>query len=93
MIIKLLLVFLPLILVSSVFAFDYPEAERVEQVDEYFGVKVEDPYRWLEEDVRESERVSKWVTEQNIITRRYLDNIPCREKIEQRLTELWDYDK
>ncbi len=72
---------------------EYPKAERVDQVDEYFGVKVSDPYRWLEEDVRESERVSEWVEHQNEITRAYLDGIPEREQIKERLTELWDYDK
>ena len=74
-------------------AIKYPEAERVAQLDEYFGVKVADPYRWLEEDVRESERVSKWVERENEITRKYLDGIPEREQIKERLTELWDYDK
>ena len=79
--------------VSCTTSLKYPEAERVDQVDEYFGVKVADPYRWLEEDVRESDRVNEWVEQQNEITRGYLDNIPEREQLKQRLTELWDYDK
>ena len=79
--------------VSCTSSIKYPKAERVDQVDDYFGVKVADPYRWLEEDVRESERVSEWVDKQNEITRAYLDSIPEREQIKERLTELWDYDK
>ncbi len=50
----------------------YPETRRVDQVDEYFGVKVPDPYRWLEADVRESPEVAEWVKKQNEVARQYL---------------------
>ena len=71
----------------------YPETRRVDQVDEYFGVKVPDPYRWLEADVRESPEVAEWVKKQNEIARKYLDAIPQRHAIEKRLTELWNYER
>jgi prolyl oligopeptidase len=72
---------------------EYPETRRVEHVDEYHGVKLHDPYRWLEADVRESEEVAAWVKAQNSVARAYLDAIPAREKIEARLRELWNYER
>ena len=72
---------------------NYPETRRVDQVDEFFGVKVADPYRWLEGDVRESEEVAKWVEKQNVVAREYLDAIPQHAAIEKRLTELWNYER
>ncbi len=72
---------------------NYPETRRVDQVDEFFGVKVADPYRWLEKDVRESEEVAEWVKQQNAVAREYLDAIPQRAAIEKRLTELWNYER
>ena len=72
---------------------NYPGSLKVEQVDEYFGVKVEDPYRWLEEDVRESARVKEWVDAQNAVTFAYLKGLPGRDAIEERLTKIWNYEK
>lgn len=72
---------------------DYPETKTVEQVDDYHGVKIDDPYRWLEQDVRESEDVHQWVQAQNQVTFGYLESISEREIIEKRLTELWNYEK
>ncbi|MCP4203970.1 MAG: S9 family peptidase [bacterium] len=71
----------------------YPATERIEHYDDYHGTKVHDPYRWLEDDVRESDEVAQWVEKQNKVTFGYLDQIPERERIKQRLTELWDYEK
>jgi prolyl oligopeptidase len=78
----------------SVFAdpIDYPTTETVEQRDVY-QVAVDDPYRWLEQDVRESQRVADWVARQNAVTRAYLDKLPGREQIEHRVTELWNYER
>jgi prolyl oligopeptidase len=73
--------------------FEYPDTRRVNQVDEFHGVKVADPYRWLEADVRESPEVAEWVKKQNQIARAYLDSIPERPAIEKRLTELWNYER
>ncbi|RPH57326.1 S9 family peptidase, partial [bacterium] len=66
----------------------YPETRRVDHVDTYHGVQVPDPYRWLEADVRESDEVRAWVEAQNRVTSRYLEAIPEREPIRERLTEL-----
>jgi prolyl oligopeptidase len=71
----------------------YPESRRSDHVDVIHGVDVPDPYRWLEDDVRESDEVAKWVERQNEITFTYLKSIPEREQIEKRLTELWNYEK
>ena len=71
--------------------FDYPETKKVDQVDDYFGTMVSDPYRWLENDT--SAETSEWVNIQNELTRSYLDSLPYREKIQNRLTELWNYPK
>ena len=71
----------------------YPATATVEHVDTYHGIDVPDPYRWLEDDVRESEAVASWVEGQNEITFAYLDSIPERDLIKARLTELWDYDR
>jgi prolyl oligopeptidase len=71
----------------------YPPTRRTDQVDEYHGVKVADPYRWLEQDVRKSKEVADWVAAENKVTNAYLAAIPERERIRKRLTELWNYPK
>lgn len=71
----------------------YPETPRVSHTDEYHGTKVADPYRWLENDVRESKEVAEWVKAQNKVTFGYLKQIPEREAIRKRLTELWNYER
>jgi len=72
---------------------DYPQVRRVDHTDDYHGTKVADPYRWLEDDVRQSEEVADWVAAENKVTFAFLESIPQREKIRRRLTELWDYAK
>ena len=74
-------------------AIDYPPSATVDHVDNYHGTDVADPYRWLEDDVRESEDVSNWVEAQNGVTFEYLATIEERSLIEKRLTELWDYER
>src|SRR5262249_19727007 len=71
----------------------YPNTRRGDQVDDYHGTKVEDPYRWLEADVRTSKEVADWVAAENEITSAYLKSIPEREAIKKRITELWNYEK
>ena len=71
----------------------YSETRRVDHVDVYHGTKVPDPYRWLEDDVRESKEVAAWVTAKNKEAFAYLESIPEREPIKKRLTELWNYEK
>ncbi len=67
----------------------YPEVARSDQVDDYFGVKVEDPYRWLED--LEAAAVRQLVERQNALTQPYLEAIPVRRRIIERMTELWGY--
>jgi prolyl oligopeptidase len=69
----------------------YPETKTVDQVDDFFGTKVSDPYRWLENDT--SAETKDWVQRENAVTNAYLDQIPFRDAIKQRLTELWNYEK
>ena len=69
----------------------YPKAKTVAQVDVIHGVKVADPYRWLEDD--NGEETKAWVQAENEVTFAYLKQIPAREKIKQRLTNLWNYEK
>ena len=69
----------------------YPETKTVDHVDTYHGQSVEDPYRWLEADTAAA--VEGWVERQNEVTFGYLESIPFREPLRQRLEELWDYEK
>jgi prolyl oligopeptidase len=69
----------------------YPVTKKVDQVDDYFGTPVEDPYRWLEDD--NSEETAEWVKQQNEVTFNYLSKIPYREKVKERLSELWNFPK
>ena len=69
----------------------YPVTEKVHQVDTYFGIDVADPYRWLEDD--NSPETAKWVEEENKVTFGYLESIPFRSKIKERLEELYNYPK
>ena len=71
----------------------YPESKTIDQFDDLHGVRVADPYRWLETDVRESKDVEQWVTAQNQVTFEYLASLPQRESIKKRLTELWNFEK
>jgi prolyl oligopeptidase len=69
----------------------YPTTRTVDQVDDYHGTLVADPYRWLENP--DSDDSKTWIEAQNQITFNYLANIPSRNSIKHRLTELWDYEK
>ena len=69
----------------------YPETKTVETVDDYFGTKVADPYRWLENN--DSPEVAAWVEAQNKVTFAYLDQIPYRAAVKDRLTKLFNYPK
>ena len=72
-------------------AVNYPETKQVDTVTSYFGTEVKDPYRWLEDDM--SEETGDWVKRQNEVTFGYLDTIPFREDLKQRLETLWNYEK
>jgi prolyl oligopeptidase len=72
---------------------EVPMTRRTDHVDTYHGIQVADPYRWLEADVRENEEVADWIAAQNLATNAFLEGIPQREKIKQRLTQLWNFEK
>ncbi len=73
---------------------DYPQTRKVDQKDTYAeGMVVEDPYRWLEADVRESQDVRAWVDAQNKVTFGYLESLPHRAAIKSRLTSMSNYEK
>nr|WP_233494469.1 prolyl oligopeptidase family serine peptidase [Mesonia sp. K7] len=72
-------------------AVTYPETKKVDTIDTYFGTKVKDPYRWLEDD--RSAETEAWVKAQNEVTFGYLDQIPYRDSIKNRLEEIWNYEK
>jgi prolyl oligopeptidase len=69
----------------------YPESKRVEVVDDYFGTKVPDPYRWLEDN--DAPEVAAWVEAQNKVTFAYLDQISYRAQLKDRLMKLYNYPK
>jgi prolyl oligopeptidase len=71
--------------------FNYPKPKRVDQVDDFHGVKVADPYRWMEET--DSPEVKEWIEAENKITQSYISSIPQREAIKNRLTEIWNYER
>ena len=69
----------------------YPETRKDDQVDDYHGTQVADPYRWLEDD--NSAETLAWVNAQNQVTHGYLEQIPYRSQLKQRLQELYNYPK
>ncbi|MEM7714832.1 MAG: prolyl oligopeptidase family serine peptidase [Cyanobacteria bacterium P01_A01_bin.68] len=70
---------------------NYPDSRKGQQVDNYHGLEVADPYRWLENP--DSEETIAWIKAQNKVTFNYLEQIPARDDIKKRLTKLWDYEK
>ncbi|MEB3217073.1 MAG: prolyl oligopeptidase family serine peptidase [Nostocales cyanobacterium 94392] len=76
---------------TTVHNLNYPATSKSQQVDNYHGTEVADPYRWLENP--DSKETKSWVEAQNKVTFGYLEKIPQREDIKKRLTKLWDYEK
>ena len=71
--------------------YTYPPARKADQVDDYHGVKIADPYRWLENP--DSDETRAWVEAQNKLTFGFLDQIPERAQLKARLTKLWNYER
>jgi prolyl oligopeptidase len=69
----------------------YPVTRKTDSTDTYFGTKISDPYRWLEDD--KSAETGEWVKAQNKVTFDYLSSIPFRDKIKDRLTKIWNFEK
>ena len=74
-------------------AIAYPPARRVDLVETQFGVPVADPYRWLENDVRNDPEVASWVAAENQVTDRVLQTLPLRSWFKERMTALYDYER
>jgi len=74
-------------------ALAYPQTRRVDLVEPQFGAQVADPYRWLENDVRNDAEVKQWVDAQNVVTNQFLGTLPGREALEKRITELYNYER
>ena len=70
---------------------NYPKTKKIPIKENYFGTEVVDNYRWLEDDNKKKKK--KWVTNQNEITFSYLDKIPIRGQLKNRLEQLWNYEK
>jgi prolyl oligopeptidase len=85
----LLLSFLPM--PASDLPLSYPPTRQADQVDDYHGTKIADPYRWLEDD--NSAETRAWVEAQNKVTLGFLEKIPERARIKERLTKLWNYER
>jgi prolyl oligopeptidase len=77
--------------IYSMAQFNYPQARKVEQTDNYHGTQVADPYRWLEDD--RSAETAEWVKQQNDLTFNYLDKIPYRQAFQNRLEKVFNYPK
>ena len=73
-------------------ALSYPKTKEVDHIDDYHGTQIADPYRWLEQPAPTPD-VATWIEAQNELTFEYLDDIPTREPLKKRLTDIWDYPK
>jgi len=71
----------------------YPETRRGDTVETLFGETIADPYRWLENDVRNDAEVAEWVERQNAVTDAYLAQLPARAWFRRRIGELYDYER
>ncbi len=71
----------------------YPATPRGDTVETSFGERIADPYRWLENDVRQDPRVRDWVTAQNAVTSAFLAQLPGRAAIRARMTQLYNYER
>jgi prolyl oligopeptidase len=79
--------------VQAASAVAYPQTRATDLVEDHFGVKVADPYRWLENDVRNDPEVAQWVAAENKVTDAFLETLPLRDWFKQRMTALYDYER
>ena len=71
--------------------FTYPDARKSEQTDDYHGTEVADPYRWLEDP--DSDESQAWIEAENALAFGFLEKIPARQALQERLTTLWNYER
>ncbi|MEK6615223.1 MAG: prolyl oligopeptidase family serine peptidase, partial [Bacteroidota bacterium] len=76
---------------STIEHLPYPQTQKADTTDDYFGTKIVDPYRWLEDDT--SEETKQWVEAENKVTFDYLSKIPFRQQMKNRLTQVWNFEK
>jgi prolyl oligopeptidase len=88
---SILAVFMSVTLAAQQGPYKYPQAKKVDQTDDFFGTKIADPYRWLEDADAPDTRA--WIDAENEVTFGYLRQIPERERIGKRLWALWDYER
>ena len=81
------------IVTNTAMTLDYPITRKTDVVDEQFGVKVADPYRWLEDDVRVNPEVADWVKAQNAVSDAYLESLPGKAVLAARMKKLYDYER
>jgi prolyl oligopeptidase len=74
-------------------ALRYPDAPSLDLVEDHFGVKVRDPFRWLEKDVRADRAVRDWVAQENALTNDYLSQLPGRDQLRARMAKLYDFGR
>ena len=74
-------------------ALTYPETKTVDVIEEQFGEYISDPYRWLENDVREDEAVAAWVAAQNAVTDAHLEKLKGRDVLAGSMAKPFDYDQ
>ncbi len=79
--------------VDSYTVLQYPETKTVAVADQQFGVKVADPYRWLEDDVRTSTDVAGWVESQKAVSDKYLDSLPGKAPLAAKMKALYNYER
>jgi prolyl oligopeptidase len=91
LVLLILVAMIPAIACSTDRSITYPVTKKVDEVDDYFGTKVADPYRWLEDD--RSPETAEWVKAQNAVTFDYLERIPFRESLKKRLAEIYNYPR
>jgi len=86
-------IMITLFFVSQIYSqqINYPETKKMDHIDDYHGIKVSDPYRWLEDN--NSQETAEWVEAQNKVTDKYLSKISFRESLKKRLTDLWNYER
>jgi len=77
--------------VQQTLTLNYPQPPKGDVVDDYFGTKIADPYRWMED--LNSPPVKQWIEAENAVTFKYLDSFPMREELRRRITDLWNYPR
>src|SRR5256712_10283477 len=79
------------VLIAQTSSFKYPQPRKGDTSDNYFGTKIADPYRWMED--LNSPELKQWIDSENAITFKYLDSLPVRDALKARLTELYNYPR